>query len=103
MHVWVTLGAVMAVALVTSASGLRVRRYSRGHLVAQLAVRGRGLFISRTPDGTWWRIRLRARRRVCEDRSGWTEPPPDCGVREPREPMGPGGPGTGAVELRPPR
>jgi hypothetical protein len=70
------------------AYGLRVRRYSRGHVVAELTVRGRGLYYSRTPDGIWWRIRLRARCGAPGPASPPVEPP-DAGVREPRRPRGP--------------
>jgi hypothetical protein len=102
MLLWVLSGLLLAVVLLTATGGLSVRRYSGTHVVAQLAVAGRGLFFSRTPDGVWWRLRLRACRRVCEDRGGWGEPPPDSGVREPRRPPGPG-PLAGGVELDPPR
>ena len=80
---------------------LRVRRYSRHHVTARLAVARRGVFFSRTPDGVWWRLRLRPCDRRCEDRSGWPDPPPDGGVREPRPPRGPG-PLAAAVQLDPP-
>jgi hypothetical protein len=94
--------AVLLAALVVLATtgGLSVRCYSGTHVVAQLAIAGRGLYFSRTPDGAWWRLRLRPCRRVCEDRGGWSEPPPDSGVREPRRPLGPG-PIAGAVEVDP--
>ena len=85
-------------AVLATSGGLSVRRYSATHAAAQLAIAGRGLYFSRTPDGTWWRLRLRPCRRVYEDRSGWGEPPPDAGVREPRRPLGPG-PVAGTVEL----
>ena len=32
---------------------LGVRRHSSCHLTAQLAIAGRGMFFSRTPDGVW--------------------------------------------------
>ena len=89
-------------AVLATTGGLSVRRYSATHVAAQLAIAGRGLYFSRTPDGAWWRLRLHPCRRTCEDRSGWGEPPPRSGVREPRRPLGPG-PIAGAVELeRPP-
>jgi hypothetical protein len=90
MSAGLVLVAFVAVIVLTASRGLTVKRYSGAHLVAQLAVRGRGLYFSRTPDGVWWRLRLRPCRRVCEDRGGWGEPPPDSGVREPRRPLGPG-------------
>jgi hypothetical protein len=77
-----------------------VRRYSRGHITAQLAVRGRGIYLSRTPDGTWWKARL-VPRRTCTDPSEWSDPPPDSGVREPRRPSGPD-PAASSIELEPP-
>jgi hypothetical protein len=66
-----------------------MHRYSKSHVTVELTVAGRGLDLSRTPDGTWWRVRLRARR--CSNTVGWEapEPPPGIGVREPRRPFGP--------------
>jgi hypothetical protein len=93
---------VAAVTVLAGSGGLSVRRYSRSHVVAQLAIAGRGLYFSRTADGAWWQLRMRPCRRVCEDRRGWGEPPPDSGVREPRRPVGPG-PIAGAVELDAPQ
>ena len=94
------LAATMALAL--STGGIRLRRYSAAHIDAQLTIAGRGLYFSHTPDGTWWRFRLRPRRCTIEDRSTWGDPPPDNGVREPRRPLGPD-PLNAAVELDPPR
>jgi hypothetical protein len=97
------MAALVACSVVlTAAGGLRIRRYSRSHWTGQLALAGRGLYVSRTPDGAWWRFRLRPCRRRCEDRSGWGEPPPDSGVREPRRPLAPA-PIHGAIGLEPPR
>jgi len=93
------LGAVIALA---ASGALMVRRYSASHVVAQFAIAGRGLYFSRTPDGTWWRLRLRTCRRVYEDRSGWGEPPRASGVREPRRPLAPG-PSAASIELHPPQ
>jgi hypothetical protein len=76
-------------------------RHSAVWVDAQLTIAGRGFYFSRTPDGVWWRFRLRARRCRFEDRSGWGEPPPDVGVREPRRPLGPD-PLAAAIELEPP-
>ena len=80
------------------AAGTRVRRYSATHVAVRVTVAGRGLYFSRTPDGTWSRLRLRRRR--CPPTSFWAppEPPPQSGVREPRRPFGPG-PSGAAVEL----
>jgi hypothetical protein len=89
---------VTALVVLAATGGLSVRRYSATHVAAQLAISGRGLYFSRTPDGAGWRLRLRPCRRTCEDRSGWGQPPPRSGVREPRRPLGPG-PIAGAVEL----
>ena len=99
MLLWLLLASSLAVVVLTASRGLSVRR-NGSHVVAQLVVGGRGLYFNRTPDGVWWRLRLR--RRACEHRGGWSEPPPDSGVREPRRPPGPG-PLTGLVELDPPR
>jgi hypothetical protein len=65
---------------------VQLKRYSRAHVDASVSIRGRGLFFSRTPDGVWWALRLRARR--CTQTDGWDDPP-DGGVREPRRPTGP--------------
>ena len=102
MLLWLLSASLLAFVVLTVTGGLSARRYSSRHVVAQLAVGGRGLFFSRTPDGVLWRLRLRPCRRVCEDRGGWGEPPPDTGVREPRRPQDPGPP-AGLVELHPPR
>jgi hypothetical protein len=104
--VTVFLVAIAVVAATVAAAagtgGLRIRRYSAAHVDAQLTIAGRGLYFSRTPDGAWWRLRLHRRRCAYEDRSGWAEPPPDAGVREPRRPFGPN-PLAAAIELDPPR
>jgi len=103
MVVWVVgflTGAVVVASLMATGS-LSVRRHSRHHVTAQIAVGQRGLFFSTTPDGVWWRLRLRPCVRRCEDRSGWGDPPPEIGVREPRRPLGPG-PRESAVRLEPP-
>lgn len=54
MTVWLLLVVVLLTppALVLTGA-LRVRRHSRGHVVGSLAVSGRGVFFSRTPDGDW--------------------------------------------------
>jgi hypothetical protein len=104
MTVWL-LGFFAGAALVgglTLTGVLRVRRYSARHLTAQLAIAGRGMFFSRTPDGVWWRMRLRPCTRRYEDRSGWPDPPPGGGMREPRRPRGPAPLGA-AVGLQRPR
>jgi hypothetical protein len=69
-------------------AGLRIRRYSPGHVAAQLTLAGRGLYFSRTPDGDWWKLRLRRR---CTPTASGTPPddPPGAGVRETRRPPGP--------------
>lgn len=87
--VLVILGPLVVAAALVGSGALRVHRYSPAHVDGRLAVGGRGLFFSRTPDGLWWRLRLRPCRRLLEDRSGWDEPRPDGGVREPRRPLGP--------------
>jgi hypothetical protein len=99
---WAAVAASVSIAVLAAMGGLSVRRYSGAHVVAHLAVAGRGLYFSRTPDGIWWRLRLRPCRSRCEDRSGWGEPPPDVAVREPRRPRGPGPLAAAAeVELPP--
>lgn len=95
-------GLAATTALAASTGGIRLRRYSARHLAAELTIAGRGLYVSHTPDGTWWRLRLRARRCALEDRGAWGDPPPDIGVREPRPPRGPD-PLAAAVELDPRR
>jgi hypothetical protein len=67
---------------------LQLRRYSRSHVVGQLTIRGRGLYFSRTPDGTWWRLRWHARCGAQGAPSAPDDPPP-AGTREPRRPRGP--------------
>ena len=89
---WVVLvifGSLAAIAALCGSGVLRLHRYSPVHVDGRLAVAGRGLFFSRTPDGVWWRLRLRPCRGVLEDRDGWGDPPPEGGVREPRRPLGP--------------
>jgi hypothetical protein len=87
--VLVILGPLVVVAALAGSGVLRVDRYSPARVDGRLAIAGRGLFFSRTPDGVWWRLRLRHCRRMLEDRNGWGEPPPEGGVREPRRPLGP--------------
>jgi hypothetical protein len=81
---------VLAGAIALFAASLRVHRFSRGHVTVRATLAGRGLDISRTPDGTWWGVRLRCRR--CAPLSWWPDErgPDGCGVREPRRPRGPG-------------
>jgi hypothetical protein len=90
LTVVVLAGLVILLAglVILLAVGLRVRRYSPTHIVAQLTVRGRGLYFSRTPDGTWWRLRLRARCAPTCSGSGFDDPPA-AGTPEPRRPPGP--------------
>jgi hypothetical protein len=80
---------VLAATLSLLVAGVRVHRFSRGHLTVQVALAGRGLYVSRTPDGVWWAVRIRRRR--CAPASWYPgdEPPPASGVREPRRPIGP--------------
>jgi hypothetical protein len=92
------LGLVAVVALLATGA-LSIHRYSRGHIVGQLAIAGRGLFVSHTPDGSWWRLRLRSRR--CGFFALPGDPgdePPATGVREPRRPLPPG-PRASSIEL----
>ena len=103
MTVWLAVGLAFVAGLIV-ANALTVRRYSRGHLAGQFALCGRGLFFSRTPDGTWWKLRLRASVRRCNTTfpPHWGDDRPDGGVREPRRPAGPG-PSSASVGLEPPR
>ena len=68
--VLVVLGSLAAVAVLAGSGVVRVHRYSAAHVEGRVAVAGRGLFFSRTPDGVWWGLRLRPCRRVLEDRGG---------------------------------
>jgi hypothetical protein len=96
---WIVVSLGLATAAVVL-SQLRVKRYSGSQLVAHLTFFGRGVYFSRTPDGSWLRLVLRER-----GRCGWPgeagDPPPDIGVREPRRPLG-RGPKSGGAELAPP-
>ena len=98
---WLLVATTLGLVAFTLTRTLEVRRYSRGHVSAQLAIAGRGLYVSRTPDGTWWKVRLRRCAPACPPAEDRGEPPPDAGVREPRRPFGQG-PIAGAVELDPP-
>jgi hypothetical protein len=100
MGLWLAVaGAFLAGVVVANAVG--VRRYSRSHVVGEVALAGRGLFFQRTPDGTWWRLRLRARRCTTTFPGDWGDAPPGAGVREPRRPPG-RGPLSGGVQMQPP-
>jgi len=72
------------------AACLRVQRHSPGHVTMQATLAGRGLYVSRTPDGLWWALRLR--RRTCPPADWWDDDDAagGSGVREPRRPFGPG-------------
>jgi hypothetical protein len=86
--VWLLPASVPTIAVVLKVTGaLQVRRHSRRHISARLAVRGRGIYFSRTPDGDWWKLRLRRRR--CVTAGNGQDPPPDIAVREPRHPKRP--------------
>jgi hypothetical protein len=82
---------ILGMALAALTRAFEWHRYSRGHFTAQFAIRERGFFVSRTPDGTWWALRLRKRRCGSVPPSDCGDPPPDGGVREPRRPL-PSGP-----------
>ena len=82
---WLQSAVPVACVLLLLASALRVKRYSRQHTAISLAVAGRGLYFSRTPDGIWCKLRLhRHSPRCCWPERG--DQPPDIGVREPRNP-----------------
>jgi hypothetical protein len=87
MTTWLTVSTAF-LGGVGAANFVTVHRYSRSHVVGEVAVRGRGLFFSRTPDGTWWKLRLRARRCNTSGPADWGDAPPDGSVREPRRPPG---------------
>src|SRR3954470_22816620 len=57
MFVWLAVAGAFVAELVL-ANAVSVRRFSRRHIAGEVALRGRGLFFSRTPDGTWWSVRL---------------------------------------------
>lgn len=99
MTVWVATAAGFVLGVLL-ANAVGVRRYSRVHLEGHVALHGRGVFFSRTPDGFWWRLRLRARRRSCSAFPGPDDGGPDIGVREPHRPSGPQL--SGSVQLRAP-
>jgi hypothetical protein len=101
MVMWLLVVALAGLVVLTATGVLEVRRFSRTHLTAKLAIRRYGVFVSRTPDGTWWRVRLRPARCGWTLPMDWGEPPPDSGVREPRRPLGPG-PAAGTVSVDPP-
>ena len=100
MTVWLALGGAF-LAGVAAANAVTVRRYSARHVVGEVALRGRGLFFSRTPDGMWWKLQLRPRRCNSTYPDGWGDAPAGGGVREPRRPPGPD-PLRATVKLRPP-
>jgi hypothetical protein len=80
---------VMATWSALLAASLRVHRHSRGHVTVRATLAGRGFYLSRTPDGVWWAIRVRRRR--CAPECWWPDDPgAEGGVREPRRPLGPG-------------
>jgi hypothetical protein len=96
MAIWLILALAVALALLVTARAVEWHRFSKGHFTVQFAIRDRGLYFSRTPDGTWWKIRLRTRDCECVYPSDWGDPPPDIGVREPRAPL-PSGPGASGL------
>jgi hypothetical protein len=98
MAVWLAVVGAFVLG-VAAANAVSLRRYSPGHIVGHVALSGRGVFFSRTPDGTWWKLRLRARRCETTAPPEWGDAAPDGGVREPRRPPGPG-PLSASVKLR---
>ena len=84
--IWAVVGMSLLVAPLT---GLRVRRYSPTHITVQLTVAGRGLYVSRTADGIWWKVRLRGACRSARCGDLPDEPLGGAGSREPRRPRGP--------------
>jgi hypothetical protein len=61
MSLWLMLMTGFIVGVVV-AQAVTVRRYSPKHVVGEVSPAGRGVYFSRTPDGIWWRVRLRERR-----------------------------------------
>lgn len=100
MALWLAIAGAFLVG-VGAANAVTVRRYSPSHVVGEVALRGRGLFFSRTADGTWWKLRLRARRCTTSYPADWGDAPPGAGVREPRRPPG-RGPLNAAAASEPP-
>ena len=100
MPPWLMLATGFVVGVLAT-HAVTVRRYAPSHVVAEISLAGRGVFFSRTPDGIWWRVRLRARRCTTTCPADWGDPPPDAGVREPRRPPG-HGPLNAAAALEPP-
>jgi hypothetical protein len=100
MPLWLMLVTGFVVGVV-AAHAATVRRYPPSHVVGEVSLAGRGLFFSRTPDGIWWRVRLRGRRCTATYPADWGDAPPDAGVREPRRPPG-RGPLNAAATLEPP-
>jgi hypothetical protein len=89
MTLWLMMAAGFVVG-VLAAHAVKVHRYSPRHVVGEISVAGRGLILSRTPDGIWWRVRLRGGRCTTTYPADWGDAPPDAGVREPRRPPGRG-------------
>lgn len=100
MTLWLAVVGAFVLGI-AAANAVSLRRYSPSHVVGHIALGGRGLFFSRTSDGTWWRLRLRAHRCRTTCPEDWADPPPDGGVREPRRPPGLG-PLDASVKLQPP-
>lgn len=100
MTLWLAMAGAFLFG-VAAANAVSVRRCSPSHIVGRVALGGRGLFFDRTPDGTWWKLRLRARRCRTTAPPECGDAPPDGGVREPRRPPGPG-PLSASVKLQPP-
>jgi hypothetical protein len=95
--IWLILALAGALAVLVATRAVEWHRFSKGHFTVQFAIRDRGLYFGRTPDDTWWKIRLGQRDCTYVYPSDWGDPPPDSGVREPRGPL-PAGPGASGVE-----
>jgi hypothetical protein len=50
---WLLIVALPAAVAILLGRALRIRRFSRSHIVAQLTVGGRGVYFSHTADGSW--------------------------------------------------
>jgi cupin superfamily acireductone dioxygenase involved in methionine salvage len=55
---WLIIASIVGLVVLVATRAFDWHRYSRGHFTAEFAIRGHGLFLSRTPDGTWWKLRL---------------------------------------------
>jgi hypothetical protein len=98
---WLILASICGLVVLGATRSFDWHRYSRGHFTAEFAIRGHGLFLSRTPDGTWSKLRLGKRDCATVYPGDWGDAHPDRGVREPCSPQPSGSPAS-TIELDPP-